>query len=212
MKHIVLSDFLVAPAKSLNIAIAEKAHIVSFDEPRFAFTVHSADDDIAVPIDDPKLRSVSLRKSSLLGSREDVRNDLANNDVIRLFKYGKLEIVMVRTAGKFFSYPANERINVGVANSDEAEVLPSFVIIDEEFFLVRNKEGLAAASKLFAAEWLVNSLDANGVEKVIDFVPEMNQIYPVLAHLYVDKNSFGEHHVCCDAVTLEQVKEAIKKF
>lgn len=90
--------------------------------------------------------------------------------------------------------------------------IPSFVIIDEEFFLIRNEEGLEAACKLFAAEWLVNSLDALNVDKVVDHVPEMNQPYPVLAHLYVDKNTFGEYHVCCDAVPLERVKEAILKF
>lgn len=114
MKHILLSDFLRAPAKALDTAIAEEAHIVSLLGMQCAYRVRRVEDpnDLSYALNHPNFKVERISKSNLLASRESTREMLNSCHMVLLYKHNTLEITMQRMPFNAAVYPEDDRITI----------------------------------------------------------------------------------------------------
>ncbi len=107
MKYILLSDFLRAPAKALDTAIAEEAHIVSLLGMQCAYRVRRVEDpnDLSYALNHPNFKVERISKSNLLASRESTREMLNSCHMVLLYKHNTLEITMQRMPFNAAVYP-----------------------------------------------------------------------------------------------------------
>lgn len=115
MKYILLSDFLRAPAKALDTAIAEEAHIVSLLGMQFAYRVRRVEDPNDLPYvpNHPNFKVERISKSNLLAPRESIREMLNSCHMVLLYKHNTLEITMERMPFDETNYPKDDRFMIG---------------------------------------------------------------------------------------------------
>lgn len=164
MKHILLSDFLRAPAKTLDIAVDEEAYVVSLYGMQCAYRVRRVDDpnDLSWSLTHPQLQVRKISKSGLLGSREATRGMLNKFHLIMIYKHSTLEFTMQRMPFNAFDYPENDRITISKVDTSDK---PKTESDSAKVRLIKKAiENDVKASVQILADYLLPAKDARSKE------------------------------------------------